>query len=107
LELAEAKGRLRREKDAGPSALDDLPEDLLGESVRVDVRRIEKIDSRFECDVDKSAGFLDPGGTPCLEERRSARDTALAKALERGPVSPSDGTLSHSWQRSSRQGGSV
>jgi hypothetical protein len=51
--------------------------------LRVHIRGIEKIDSRFQADVDEMRRFLYIGLTPCPEELVSSTKGGSAKAENR------------------------
>src|SRR5579872_71218 len=67
-----------RDQDALPLASDRLAENRFGQSVRVNVGRVEKIHARIQADVDQTCGLGHIACAPCLEELVSAAKCACA-----------------------------
>ena len=80
---AASKGRFRRNEHLIAATFDGCAEDFLGRSFGVDIRRIEKIQTGLEANVDESRGFLGADGAPRLEEFIGSAEGASAKTKSR------------------------
>src|SRR5262249_9522930 len=78
--IAESKGRLGRNQEVVALALYGLAENFLGKSVRVDVRRIEDVDSRVQAEADEALGLLDSGRSPGFKKFRASSESPRPEA---------------------------
>ena len=78
-----AKGCLRRNKHLVASAFDCAAQNLLGLTIGINVRRIEKIQASLQTDIDQSRCLLDTRRAPRSEEFVAATKGAGAKTKRR------------------------
>src|ERR1700733_6626215 len=86
--IGHAESGLGRDQDLVAAAGEGFPQNLFGQAFRVNIRRVEQVDARFQADVHQAGGFGDiacsPGSEKVAATAKGAGTEAELRNLETG-----------------------